>query len=136
LLPLVLPAPDWLRADVDDLPDVLPDLVLPDGRPRVPVVPLLEEVDFAEPVVEPDEVDALMPDLPDSFPEVFLLSVGILLKLFKFGSIGKQGNRAFVCDCGKIASSSKKRLKTGQKIHTFHTLDFQRLFIKKHKPPQ
>jgi hypothetical protein len=79
-LPVVPLLPDCPRVDAVDLPEVPVVLVEPD-LPLVEVDPLPDAVDLAEPVVLPD-VEALIPDLEVlSFPEVFLLSVGIK-KLF------------------------------------------------------
>ena len=75
LFPFVPRVPDWLRVEVDDFPEAPVDFVL--DLPLVEDDPLPDAVDLAEPVVLPD-VEALIPDLEVlSFPEVFLLSVGI-----------------------------------------------------------
>jgi hypothetical protein len=84
VLPLLLPFEDWLRAELEARPlvpvDFVPVFPFEEGE-EVELLP--DDVDLAEPVVLP-LVEALIPDLPVvSFPEVFLLSVGIFVCLKK-----------------------------------------------------
>lgn len=106
--------PDWPRVEVEVLPEVPEDF-----EPDFPFVgvPLLEEVDLAEPVVLP-EVEALIPDLEVlSFPEVFLLSVGIKI-LFVLNWFDMQtGNRTFCLGTHTFYKRGNQLVELGKNGH-------------------